>query len=93
MLAALAENLDEQVGAAVDHARMIGEVRNGVDHAEQLDDPLDLAEIAQHSCMTEEVDAGQARVEGFVEDYAFPSRIDHTKHISTRQLRAWLMNG
>src|SRR5205085_12411246 len=33
VLAALAEDLDEEVGAAVDHLRLVGEARHGIDHA------------------------------------------------------------
>ena len=42
---ALAEHRDEQVGAAVDHLRLVGEFRHRVDHAEHLEH-LDLVEAA-----------------------------------------------
>src|SRR5262249_52829115 len=42
-----AENLDEQVGAAIDHQRVVAEVRNRAHHAENLDDALDSTEVSQ----------------------------------------------
>src|SRR6266853_179521 len=43
---ALAEHLDEQVGAAVDDFRVILEIGGGIDHPEHLDDVLQAVEIA-----------------------------------------------
>ena len=54
------EHLDHQVGAAVDHLRVMGEFRHGVDHAEQLDDavhPVEVAERLLHH--REQVDPGE----------------------------------
>ena len=45
MAAILAEDGDQQIGAAVDDLGVIGEVRRGVDHAKQLDN-LDLVQRA-----------------------------------------------
>jgi hypothetical protein len=42
---AIAQHSHEQVGAAVDHLRLVGEFRHAVDHAEHLDD-LDLVKAA-----------------------------------------------
>ncbi len=37
----IAKHLDQKVRAAVDHLRMVGKTRLGVDHAEYFDDALD----------------------------------------------------
>ncbi len=58
-----AEDCDQQIRAAVDDARMILELRHGIDHAEQFHHPLDPGEIAErvmHDC--KQVDAGQPRM-------------------------------
>src|SRR5262249_47255027 len=51
---ALAEHLDEEIGTAVDHLRMVLELGGRIDHAEHLDDLLDPIEIAAkriaHGC-------------------------------------------
>ncbi len=47
MPAAIAEHLDEQVGAAVDHFGLMAELGHGVDHAQHLDDPLHAIEVAE----------------------------------------------
>src|SRR5207244_887703 len=47
MAAGVAEHLDQQVGAAVDDLRLIGELRDGVDHAEQLHHVIDAVERAE----------------------------------------------
>src|ERR1700750_3210008 len=44
--AAVAENLDEEIGTAVDHFGVVFEIRGGVHHAEYLDDVLDPVEVA-----------------------------------------------
>ena len=62
MSARLAEHRDEQVRATVDHLGMIGEIRRGVDHAEQLDDAPDAGERTKRVMHDrQQVDAGQAR--------------------------------
>src|SRR6266536_3911652 len=45
MAPTLAEDVDQQVGCAVDDLRLLAEVGCAVDHAEQLDDSLHLVEI------------------------------------------------
>src|SRR6267378_4704865 len=47
VLALVAEHLDEQVRAAVDHLGLVGELRRAVHHAEQLHHALDAVEAAQ----------------------------------------------
>src|SRR5688572_26031703 len=49
MLAAVAENLKHQFRSAVDHLRMIVEVRAAIDEAAQLQAARDLVEIAAAS--------------------------------------------
>lgn len=43
----IAEYIDEQIRAAVDHVRMLGEIRRRVDHVQQLDDLLHAPQIAE----------------------------------------------
>ncbi len=60
MLTRLAEDLDEEVRAAVDDARMILEMRHGIDHAEQFHHPLHPGEIAERAMHDgKQVDARQ----------------------------------
>src|SRR5262245_47278384 len=47
MAPGIAEHFDEQVGAAVDHLGLVGELGHGVDHAEQLDHVVDAVERAE----------------------------------------------
>jgi hypothetical protein len=61
--AAIAEHLDEQVGAAVDHLGLVAELGHGVDHAQHLDDALDAIEVAQLGLHhRDQVEAGLARM-------------------------------
>src|SRR5436309_12579689 len=46
-LAALAEELDQQVGGAVDHARLVAEARRRVHEAQQVDDLLHAVQVAE----------------------------------------------
>ncbi len=63
MLAGLAEDLDKEVGASVDDARMIFEVRHGIDHAEQLDHALHAGEVTKSVVHDrKQVDAGEPRM-------------------------------
>src|SRR5208282_6788039 len=65
MTARFAENLDQQIGAAVDDARMIGELRYGVDHSEQLDDAFDAIERTERyadDCKEREPDEARIAV-------------------------------
>ena len=63
MLADLAEDGGEEIGAAVDHVRVVGEIVGRVDEAEQLDHLRDPAEIAggfgEHG---EHVEPGEPRM-------------------------------
>ena len=43
----LVRDLDEEIGAAVDHLRLISEIGGGVDHAEDFDDAGDSVECAE----------------------------------------------
>src|SRR5215471_4708400 len=43
----IAEDLHEQIGAAIDDLRRIVEVRGGIDHAKELDDEIDAVERAE----------------------------------------------
>src|ERR1051326_6408558 len=47
MPAGVAEDFDEQIGAAVDHFRRVVELRRRIDHAEELDDVIDAVERAE----------------------------------------------
>src|SRR5262245_63732322 len=47
MAPGIAKHFDEQVGAAVDHLGLVGELGHGVDHAEQLDHVVDAVERAE----------------------------------------------
>src|SRR2546425_11618555 len=47
VLALVAEHLDEQVRAAVDHLRLVGELGRAVHHAEQLHHALHAVEAAE----------------------------------------------
>src|SRR5262249_9917190 len=63
VLAALAEHLDEEVGAAVDHLGLVLEVGHGVHHAEHLDHALHLVEAAELGAHhRDKVEAHGARV-------------------------------
>lgn len=42
-----AEDLDEEIGTAIDHFGLIGEVGGAIDHAKDLHHTLDPVEIAQ----------------------------------------------
>src|SRR2546425_2740421 len=42
-----AEDLDHQIGEAVDHLGLVAETVRGVHHAQRLDDPTDLVEAAE----------------------------------------------
>src|SRR5262245_55985459 len=58
----LAEDLDHEIGEAVDDLGLLAEALSRVDHAEHLDDALDLVETAQHGARrTEEIAAHLAR--------------------------------
>src|SRR5262245_17681400 len=46
-LAAVAEQLDEEVGGAVDHSRLVGEPGGGADVADELDELLHSLEVAE----------------------------------------------
>ncbi len=48
--ARLAEDFDHQVGEAVDHLGLLGEVGRAVDHAQHLDQPDDLVERGRAGC-------------------------------------------
>jgi hypothetical protein len=58
----LAEHFDQQVGAAVDHLRVLDEVGSRIHHPEQLHDPLDAIEtsdlVPQHGKEVEGCDTG-----------------------------------
>ena len=59
----LAEHLDEEVRAAVDHLGVLEEVGHGVHHPEQLQDPphpIEVAELVPDD--RKQVQAGQAGV-------------------------------
>jgi hypothetical protein len=43
----VAEHIDEEIGAAVDHARVIGEIRRCIDHANQFHDAFYPAQITR----------------------------------------------
>jgi len=43
----LAEHLDEEVRAAVDHLRLLAEIRHGIHHAEELHDTPNAIEVAE----------------------------------------------
>ena len=43
---AIAEHFHEQIRAAVDHLRMVGKIRHGVDHAEHSAETNDLVQTA-----------------------------------------------
>lgn len=47
MFPGIAENVDEEIGATVHHLRLIAELRVGVHHAQDLDDPFDAVEAAE----------------------------------------------
>src|SRR5262249_29576841 len=58
----LAEDLDHEIGEAVDDLGLLAEALGRVDHAQHLDDALDLVEAAQHGARrAEEIDAHLAR--------------------------------
>src|SRR5215831_8683661 len=58
----LAEDLDHEIGEAVDDLGLLAEALGRVDHAQHLDDALDLVEAAQLSARrAEEIDAHLAR--------------------------------
>src|SRR5215471_15692839 len=60
--ALLAEDLDHEIGEAVDDFGLLAEALGGVDHAQHLDDTLDLVEAAQQSARrAEKIDAHLAR--------------------------------
>jgi hypothetical protein len=42
----IAQRLDQEIGGAVDHLGLVGEIGGGVDEAGQLDDPFQPVEIA-----------------------------------------------
>src|SRR3546814_9469048 len=46
MAATLAEYRNQQVRCAVDHLRMLAELRGGIDHAEHAHDAMHLVQIA-----------------------------------------------
>ena len=58
MAAPLAQHGDEQVGAAVDHLGLVGELRHGIDHAQHLEhlDPGELAGGRLGRCQQAETD-------------------------------------
>ena len=59
----ITQHLDQQIGAAVDDLRVIGEVRFRIDHAEQLDDGLDAAEFAESRFRDgQQIEPGQAGI-------------------------------
>src|SRR5215475_12174856 len=59
--ALLAEDLDHEIGEAVDDLGLLAEALGRVDHAQHLDDALDLVEAAQHGARrAEEVDTDLA---------------------------------
>ncbi len=64
----IAEYVDEQIRAAVDHARMLGKLRRRVDHPQQLDHLLHAAEIAQFVVQyRQQIEADELRMPvGFV---------------------------
>src|SRR5262249_24893195 len=45
--AGVAEHFGEQIGAAIDHFRLVSEFRHGVDHAEKLHHEVDAVERAE----------------------------------------------
>ena len=45
----LAEDLDEQIGTAVDDLGLIAKIRLGIDHSKQFDDGIYAAEVPQGS--------------------------------------------
>jgi hypothetical protein len=58
----LAKHRDQKIGASVDHLGMIGEIRLGMDHAQELDHRLDPAELSQRRLGDgEQIESGQAR--------------------------------
>src|SRR5262250_2241928 len=58
----LAEDLDHEIGEAVDDLGLLAEALGRVDHAQHLDDALDLVETAQRGARrAEEIDADLAR--------------------------------
>src|SRR5262249_44172139 len=63
MPAALAEDVDEEVGSAVDHLRMIGEGGQRVDIAGQAQAAANPVEIAvqRHAQMGDQIERGEAR--------------------------------
>ncbi len=59
----LAEDVDEEIRAAVDDERVLFEIGRGVDHAEQLDDALHAREVTEHLVQhREQVHADEPRV-------------------------------
>src|SRR5687768_9229984 len=62
MAAAVAEDLDHEVGEAVHDPRLLAEAGRRVDHAEHLDDLADLVQAAEGGAGdVEQPDAGLAR--------------------------------
>ena len=61
----LAEHLDEEVRAAVDHLRLLAEIRHGIHHAEELHDTPNAIEVAelllQHRKQVQTDEAGVLR--------------------------------
>src|SRR6202140_3586116 len=71
VLTALAEHLNEQVGRAVDHRRLFGEVGRAVDETGELHNLIDVVErVELGPRRRDEVDSSAARQrEGFVARY------------------------
>ena len=63
MPALVAEDLDQQVGGAIDHLGMVGEVGHAIDEADKLDDALELVEIAAAGILElrHDIDGAQPR--------------------------------
>ena len=62
MPSVLAEDLDHEIREAVDDLGLLAEALGGVDHAEDLDHPLDLVEAAEQGTRrAEEIDSHLAR--------------------------------
>ena len=80
MAAALAENLNEKIGAAVDHGRMVAELWHRVDHSKDFPDadhPVEVAKCVAHDRNHDHPRDARSTI-GLVERYLsshFPKRV------------------